>query len=50
MAGAYPKDISLGNRVEVRGTPTIYINGRKTKARNIDSLKGEIELILNTRA
>jgi len=43
------KDISLGNKVEVRGTPTIYLNGRKTKARNIDSLKSEIELILNNR-
>ena len=41
------KDISLGGQVEVRGTPTIYLNGRKTKARSIDSLKGEIELILN---
>ncbi|MEK6563695.1 MAG: thioredoxin domain-containing protein [Candidatus Omnitrophota bacterium] len=40
------KDISLGNMVEVRGTPTIYINGRKTKARNINSLKSEIESIL----
>lgn len=44
------KDISLGSRVDVRGTPTIYINGRKTKARSIDSFKSEIELILNTRA
>ena len=43
------KDISLGNKVEVRGTPTIYINGRKTKARSLDSFKSEIELILNTR-
>ena len=43
------KDISLGNRVEVRGTPTIYINGRKTKARSLDSFKSEIELILNIK-
>jgi len=43
------KDISLGNRVEVRGTPTIYINGRKTKARSIDSLKSEIEAVLNIK-
>ncbi len=43
------KDISLGNRVEVRGTPTIYINGRKTKARSLDSFKSEIEAILNAR-
>ena len=42
------KDISLGNRVEVRGTPTIYINGRKTKARSLDSFKSEIEAILKT--
>lgn len=42
------KDISLGNRVDVRGTPTIYLNGHKTKARNIDSLKEEIESILKT--
>lgn len=41
------KDIALGGKVEVKGTPTIYINGRKTKARTIDGLKSEIESILN---
>lgn len=42
------KDISLGNRVDVRGTPTIYLNGHKAKVRNVDSLKDEIESILRT--
>lgn len=40
-------DFQLGNRVEVRGTPTYYINGRKTQARDPASFKAEIDAILN---
>ena len=43
------KDIALGARVSVRGTPTFYINGRKTNARDFNSLKSEIDKILNNK-
>jgi len=40
------KDMALGRQVGVRGTPTFYINGRKTNARDFNSWKAEIERIL----
>jgi protein-disulfide isomerase len=40
------EDIALGHSVNVRGTPTFYINGRKTKARDLESFKIEIDKIL----
>lgn len=43
------KDIALGNRVNVRGTPTFFINGRKTNARDFASLKLEIDKILQEK-
>jgi protein-disulfide isomerase len=42
------KDIALGIQANVRGTPTFYINGRKTNARDFGSLKNEIDQILNS--
>lgn len=39
-------DMELGQKVDVRGTPTFYINGRKTTARDLDGVKHEIENIL----
>lgn len=39
-------DMMLGGQVDVRGTPTFYINGRKTMARDAASLKREIDAIL----
>ena len=44
--GHIQKDIALGNKIDVRGTPTIYINGRKSQSRNIESFKEEIEAVL----
>ena len=41
------KDMTLASQVGVRGTPTFFINGRLTNARNFDALKREIEAILN---
>lgn len=41
------KDMTLASQVDVRGTPTFYINGRKTNARDFDSFKSEIDRILN---
>jgi protein-disulfide isomerase len=39
-------DFQLGQQVDVRGTPTFYLNGRKTNARDISSFKSEIDAIL----
>ena len=43
------KDIALGGQVGVRGTPTFYINGRITNARDTASWKREIDQILNNK-
>lgn len=43
------EDISLGNSVGVRGTPTFYINGRKTRARDLNRFKKEIDEILKDK-
>ncbi|HBR14087.1 MAG TPA: hypothetical protein DD723_00890 [Candidatus Omnitrophica bacterium] len=40
------KDLQLGGQVQVRGTPTFYINGRKTMARDLEGFKTEIDEIL----
>jgi len=39
-------DMQLGSSVDVRGTPTFYLNGRKTNARDISSFKTQIDRIL----
>ena len=41
------KDIALAGKVNVRGTPTFYINGKKTNARDLAGFKREIDQILN---
>ena len=40
-------DMALAGKVNVRGTPTFYINGRKTRARDFAAFKAEIDKILN---
>ena len=40
------KDKALGDKIGVRGTPTFYINGRKTRARDVAGFKKEIDQIL----
>lgn len=42
-------DLDLGNQVQVRGTPTFYINGRKTNARDMEGWKREIEKALTEK-
>ncbi len=42
-------DMTLGSKVDVRGTPTFYINGRKTTARDLNGWKREIENILSNQ-
>ena len=41
------KDAQLAAQADVRGTPTYYINGHKTMARDFNSYKIEIDKILN---
>ncbi len=43
------KDMALASKVGVRGTPTFYINGRKTRARDFESFKREINQILENK-
>ena len=40
-------DMTLGENVDVRGTPTFYLDGRKTIARDFNALKKEIDAVLN---
>jgi protein-disulfide isomerase len=40
------QDIRLGAYLGVRGTPTVYINGRLSKARTLGALQAEVEMEL----
>jgi protein-disulfide isomerase len=44
------KDLALGQNINVEGTPTFFINGRKSQARDLDSWKKEIDQILKDLA
>ncbi len=44
--GKIEADIALGSRVDVRGTPTFFLNGKKTHARTLDVWKAEINALL----
>ncbi len=39
-------DSNLGQQVDVQGTPTFFINGKKTNARDFNGYKAEIDKIL----
>ena len=39
-------DMQSGSSADVRGTPTFYLNGRKTNARDLNSFKSQIDAIL----
>jgi len=39
-------DLKMGASVDVRGTPTFYLNGRKTNARDLATFKTQIDAIL----
>ncbi len=43
------EDMQLAGSVDVRGTPTFYLNGRKTMARDVNSFKTEIDRILGQK-
>jgi protein-disulfide isomerase len=40
-------DIALGDKLGVKGTPTVFINNRKVNARSIDELRGWVMRYLN---
>jgi len=40
------KDMDLARKVNVRGTPTFFINGKLTRSRDLGSFKAEIDAIL----
>jgi protein-disulfide isomerase len=40
------QDIRLGAYLGVRGTPTVYINGRLSKARTLGALQAEVQMEL----
>ncbi len=43
------KDTALGNQVGVQGTPTFFINGQQTPARDFNGFKTEIDKILKEK-
>lgn len=45
--GYIQQDMALGGKISVRGTPTFYLNGKKTNSRDTASFKREIDAILN---
>jgi len=42
-------DLEQGKKVDVHGTPTIFINGKKAQVRDVEGYKREIEAILNQK-
>lgn len=42
-------DMQLVEQVDVRGTPTFFLNGKKTMARDLASFQKEIDAILNAQ-
>jgi protein-disulfide isomerase len=42
-------DMKLGEDSDVRGTPTFYLNGKKSRARDVDSWKQEIDQVLTAK-
>ena len=43
------KDTQLSTTVEVRGTPTFFINGKKTMARDVAAIKADIQKALDAK-
>jgi protein-disulfide isomerase len=40
------EDVALAAKADVRGTPTFFLNGKKTRARDLAGFKAEIEKLL----
>lgn len=43
------EDMATAAKIDVRGTPTFYINGKKTQARDLESWKAEVEKALKEK-
>lgn len=43
------RDVDEGNRLGVRGTPTVFINGKRLGNRSMDGFNGAIRTELNKR-
>lgn len=43
------EDIALGQKVGVRGTPTLFLNGKRMSGRSFSDFKGEIDNVLKNR-
>lgn len=43
------KDAQLAGEVQVRGTPTYFINGRRTMSRDLNAFKAEVDKILSEK-
>jgi len=42
-------DMNLGMQVDVRGTPTYFVNGQKTMSRSFEAFKKQIDVILKEK-
>jgi protein-disulfide isomerase len=42
-------DIKEGRRIQVTGTPTLFLNGKRVRKRDFDAMKQEIEALLKTK-
>ncbi len=40
------EDMTLGHKSDVRGTPTYFINGKKSQARDVEGWKAEVQALL----
>jgi len=43
------EDMDLGGRCDIRGTPTFFLNGKKTQATDLNSWKAQIDKILKAK-
>jgi protein-disulfide isomerase len=41
-------DLEEAKKAEVRGTPTLYLNGKRVADRSFEAMKKEIETLLGT--
>lgn len=46
VARQIQKDVRLGREVGLRGTPSVYVNGRLQRGRNLEALSSAVEAAL----
>ncbi len=42
-------DYNSGTKVDVRGTPTLYINGKKVRVRTVEGMSAMVDAVLNAK-